>query len=313
MDEIIEKESETENKTRCFFGRLLSQTWLCVLFIIIILCSAWMATVPEVELHRYDSYKTIFYIGGIGFSIVLFIVSISVKNTKHNRFGMLSFLMLLSFVLPAILLMVQILFNIDRFIKPSLGKILLYAFFGLLLLSFLLSILGLLLRRQKTDFLLSLAVFILFSSQIVLPILCKQTLRYYHIKNLGCPTNLQRLSKVYIFASTTGEAARMQKDRWCDFLHQEWDVEIKQFLCRDDSFGPCSYAMNKNIQVEATDLPPDLVLLFESAPGWNRVGGPEDVVTNRHGKNNPGANIAFADGHVEFVKPDDIPKLRWIK
>lgn len=25
----------------------------------------------------------------------------------------------------------------------------------------------------------------------------------------------------------------------------------------------------------------------------------------------PGANIAFADGHVEFVKPEDIATLRW--
>ncbi|MFZ9023775.1 MAG: H-X9-DG-CTERM domain-containing protein, partial [Anaerohalosphaeraceae bacterium] len=56
-------------------------------------------------------------------------------------------------------------------------------------------------------------------------------------------------------------------------------------------------------------LPADLVLLFESAPSWNQVGGADDVVTDRHGK--PGANIAFADGHVEFVKAEDIPILRW--
>ncbi|MCI0498825.1 MAG: hypothetical protein L0Y36_03965 [Planctomycetales bacterium] len=69
--------------------------------------------------------------------------------------------------------------------------------------------------------------------------------------------------------------------------------------------------MNENIPADANDLPPDLVLLFESAPGWNQTGGPEDVVTDRHDKNNPGANIAFADRHVEFVETQDIPALRW--
>ncbi|MHC4783667.1 MAG: H-X9-DG-CTERM domain-containing protein [Planctomycetota bacterium] len=69
--------------------------------------------------------------------------------------------------------------------------------------------------------------------------------------------------------------------------------------------------MNENIPADANELPGDLVLLFESAPGWNQIGGPEDVVTDRHGEKNPGANIAFADGHVEFVKPEDIPTLHW--
>jgi prepilin-type processing-associated H-X9-DG protein len=62
---------------------------------------------------------------------------------------------------------------------------------------------------------------------------------------------------------------------------------------------------------DADELPPDLVMLFESTPGWNQVGGPDDIVTDRHGEKNPGANIAFADGHVEFVKPEDILALRW--
>lgn len=99
---------------------------------------------------------------------------------------------------------------------------------------------------------------------------------------------------------------------WCDLLkpYRE-DMNPKICLCPKDKTGPCSYAMNKNIPAEAKELPPDLVLLFESAPGWNQTGGSDDVVTDRHDKNNPGANIAFADGHVEFVKAEDIPKLRW--
>ena len=67
--------------------------------------------------------------------------------------------------------------------------------------------------------------------------------------------------------------------------------------------------MNENIPADVEELPGDLVLLFESAPGWNQVGGTDDVVTDRHSR--PGANIAFADGHVEFVEAEDIPNLRW--
>ncbi|MHC4927349.1 MAG: hypothetical protein ACYTER_08475 [Planctomycetota bacterium] len=67
--------------------------------------------------------------------------------------------------------------------------------------------------------------------------------------------------------------------------------------------------MNENILADAEKLPEDLVILFEAAPGWNQVGGVDDVVTDRHGK--PGANMAFADGRVEFVEAEDIPNLRW--
>lgn len=102
--------------------------------------------------------------------------------------------------------------------------------------------------------------------------------------------------------------------RWPD--KQKWSDSIKpyvgnstQFKCATDKIGPCSYAMNASIPDNASELPDDMVLLFEGAPGWNNVGGPEDVVTDRHGKT--GANIAFADGRVEFIEAEDIPKLRW--
>ena len=81
------------------------------------------------------------------------------------------------------------------------------------------------------------------------------------------------------------------------------------YICPKDLTGPCSYAMNENIPAGATELPDDLVIFFESAPGWNQTGGADDVVTDRHNK--PGANIAFANGDVRFVDAEDIPNLRW--
>ena len=98
-------------------------------------------------------------------------------------------------------------------------------------------------------------------------------------------------------------------NNWCDSIKVFLDEEANYYLCRDDKTGPCSYALNENIPADAEALPGDLVLLFESIPGWNQTGGIRDVVTDRHGR--PGANIAFADGHVEFVEAEEISNLRW--
>jgi prepilin-type processing-associated H-X9-DG protein len=54
---------------------------------------------------------------------------------------------------------------------------------------------------------------------------------------------------------------------------------------------------------------PDVVLLFESTAGWNQVGGPELLTTRHHeGK---GCNVLFVDYHAEFVKGEEIPRLKW--
>jgi len=98
-------------------------------------------------------------------------------------------------------------------------------------------------------------------------------------------------------------------NNWCDTIEPYIGLkEGKYFQCPIDKTGPCSYAMNENIPADATDLPHDMVLLFESAPGWNQIGGPDDVVTDR---GQPGANIAFINGDVKFVTPEDLPALRW--
>ncbi|MCE5185393.1 MAG: hypothetical protein LLF76_04625 [Planctomycetaceae bacterium] len=122
-----------------------------------------------------------------------------------------------------------------------------------------------------------------------------------------CRTNLKYLDGCTLSAIRNN--APFDKEKWCDRIKAEV-VSESTMKCVWDKIGPCSYAMNENIPADANDLPPDLVVLFESAPGWNQTGGPAAVVTDRHGKN-PGANIAFADGRVEFVKAADIPKLKW--
>ncbi len=101
-------------------------------------------------------------------------------------------------------------------------------------------------------------------------------------------------------------------NNWSEQVQLWVDINKKNanyLQCPADKTGPCSYAMNEGIPEEAGKLPDDLVVLFESAPGWNAVGGADDVVTDWHKR--AGANIAFADGRVEFVEADAIPNLRW--
>jgi prepilin-type processing-associated H-X9-DG protein len=68
----------------------------------------------------------------------------------------------------------------------------------------------------------------------------------------------------------------------------------------------CDYAINPNAKKGG---PANMVLFFESKPGWNQSGGPEMATTeNRH---KDGCNVAFCDGHVEFVRAEDINSLKW--
>jgi len=67
--------------------------------------------------------------------------------------------------------------------------------------------------------------------------------------------------------------------------------------------------MNKNIEILGTSSPSDMVLLFETGPGWNQSGGPEILTTDNH--QGEGCNIVFVDGHVEFVKTEDLNNLKW--
>ena len=55
--------------------------------------------------------------------------------------------------------------------------------------------------------------------------------------------------------------------------------------------------------------PPDMILIFETSPGWNQAGGPEILTTENH--QGDGCNILFADSHVEFVPIEDLNDLMW--
>jgi hypothetical protein len=95
-------------------------------------------------------------------------------------------------------------------------------------------------------------------------------------------------------------------NKWCDLLVKYEKVAEKQFVCPSIREGRSHYAMNPNCEPNS---PEDVVLLFETKGGWNRYGGVEIITFENHkGK---GCNVLFNNGRVEFVKPEQISKLKW--
>ncbi len=129
-------------------------------------------------------------------------------------------------------------------------------------------------------------------------------------QRMVCANNLALISKDMTLYAGDNNNVYPPLNQWCDSL-EKFDLEFtkKMFRCPRDLQGPCSYSMNKNIENLGSNAPPDMVLLFESKPGWNQSGGPEILTTENHAEE--GCNVAFIDGHVEFVKTEDISKLKW--
>jgi prepilin-type processing-associated H-X9-DG protein len=158
-----------------------------------------------------------------------------------------------------------------------------------------------------------------------------------------CGTNLKGMATA-LTVYANDHQHKLPDHLWCDIIIAECDVHPKSFVCpaSDMIEGECSYGLNKYIS-SLDNVPPDLVLLFETKNGhqsgrmglietregfskfpilkklfsdkeeaidcWNQRGGPELLSTANH--NYQGCNIAFADGHTEWVTYNYIPSLKW--
>jgi prepilin-type processing-associated H-X9-DG protein len=131
--------------------------------------------------------------------------------------------------------------------------------------------------------------------------------RAYRVK---CNAYLKSLGAAFNIYADDFDGCLPSTDSWCDALGKY--ISPGMLICpssnaREDQ---SSYAMNESLGGrKLAELPPDLVLLFESKPDWNKAGGPEILTTENHeGK---GCNVLYADGHVEFIRPDKISELKW--
>jgi len=125
-----------------------------------------------------------------------------------------------------------------------------------------------------------------------------------------CSTHLSGLGRAMSVYAAENEEQFPTPSEWCDLLVKYGAVEEETFRCRGGGQEQrCHYAMNKNVEGLGMKAPGDMVLLFESDAGWNAAGGPEMLTTGHHEEE--GCNVLFVDGHVEFVRTEDIGNLKW--
>jgi len=129
-----------------------------------------------------------------------------------------------------------------------------------------------------------------------------------------CANNMSNLTKAMLIYANDNNDMFPTPAKWCDLLVEYQNVSKQTFACpaaliKYRSVDQCNYAMNKNVEGLGTNAPPDMVLLFETQPGWNQSGGPEILSTDNH--QGEGCNVAFVDSHIQFVRIEDLKNLKW--
>lgn len=150
--------------------------------------------------------------------------------------------------------------------------------------------------------------FILMLFAILMPALERPRDGGWVSRKIVCMRNLRSLGQgIWVYALENEDLLPVGSE-WCDLIRDSLSDDTR-YRCPLDKEGACSFAINQNLPARFKDVPDDMVVLFESNTGWNQVGGLDSVVTDRHDK--PGCTVFFADGHVEFVRSEDISGLRW--
>jgi hypothetical protein len=125
---------------------------------------------------------------------------------------------------------------------------------------------------------------------------------------LWCRTNLSSLGRAIHIYSDEYNDTYPAYDKWCDLLIEHGNISKSVLKCRSARKSRlCDYAMNPNAEPSGAS---DMVLLFESEPGWNQYGGEELLRLGKHG-GIESSSILFNDGHVGFVRRIDHGKLKW--
>lgn len=121
-----------------------------------------------------------------------------------------------------------------------------------------------------------------------------------------CGSHIHNLGKTITIYAQDHNDMYPAADKWCDLLMEDKDFNKKILLCSADKAGPCSYAINPNCEPNSQG---NVVLLFESKPGWNQNGGAELLNPDNH--KDKGCNIIFNDGHIDWIEAKDFNSLKW--
>ena len=165
-------------------------------------------------------------------------------------------------------------------------------------------------RENKLSF-LRILIAVLVVVMVLLVCLVPVEVPWERATLVACKYRMKSLMTAFKLYTDDFDGSLPSVESWCDALGKY--MLPGMLICPGSKAkeDQSSYAINEFLDgKKLAELPPDLVLLFESMPGWNKAGGPEILTTEHHeGK---GCNVLFADGRVEFIEADRISELKWI-
>jgi hypothetical protein len=102
------------------------------------------------------------------------------------------------------------------------------------------------------------------------------------------------------------------KTNWCDELitfDSNSSNEMRKGWVKNDE-GLSEFAFNENLpNIKLSELPKNVVLLFETKLAKNPTGEAELIKADNHPLK--GCFVLFGDMHVAFVRAEDFNNLRW--
>ncbi|PIU95660.1 MAG: hypothetical protein COZ06_36355 [Armatimonadetes bacterium CG_4_10_14_3_um_filter_66_18] len=133
----------------------------------------------------------------------------------------------------------------------------------------------------------------------------------------ACQGNLRQIGQA--LESYTIQHGRFpQASSWCDAVllclpDQGRDV-LKCPSTPRRTKGESHYAYNRKLstlrcstpELAARGVAAELVVVVDSLPGWNR-----SAYKSADARHTGGANVLFLDGHVKWVRGEEVPKVRW--
>lgn len=104
-------------------------------------------------------------------------------------------------------------------------------------------------------------------------------------------------------------------EKWNDALTEEAAISNEVFFCRGSGrqMGLSDFAINENVVGKRlSEISQDIVVLFESEPGWNVRGGPAQASFSNHRLGFVRiCNVILADGSTAAVSRNEINTLQW--
>jgi prepilin-type processing-associated H-X9-DG protein len=125
-----------------------------------------------------------------------------------------------------------------------------------------------------------------------------------------CQSNLKQLAMGALMFAQDHNEKLPAAGNWCDNL-SSYTKNPLIFRCPTvGGSSQCHYALNARLSQRSLATirsPSTTVLFFEAEGGWNVSGSAQDAVFRHAG----GGNIAFADGSVRWMRPEEAQGLNW--